>query len=410
MKTSVSTDKKLIERILTKAVEQVIPSKKALEELLYSGKRIKIYQGFDPTGPTLHIGHTVMMRKLEDFRKLGHEVIFLIGDFTARIGDPTDKSSSRKKLTKEQVEENLRCYKEQASKIIDIDNKENPVTIMYNSSWHDKMTFADVVELASEVTVQQMLERDMFQKRIKEERPIYLNEFLYPIMQGWDSVVMGVDIEVGGNDQLFNMLVGRELVRNHLKKDKIVITGKLLTTDEGVKMGKSEGNMIMLSDSAKDIYGKVMAFSDEQIISGFELLTNMEMDEVNEMAELMNNKETNPMVLKKKLAWQLVSEIKSREEADDAQMFFESVFQKRDLNDANIPVVTVNSEAENLINLLVDYGKIAKSRGEAKRLIEQGAVSVNSEKVKDINASFSLSSEALTIKAGKQVVKFVKGS
>jgi len=241
----IKKDNQIIERILNKGVEQILPSKEVLRKKLLSGKRLTVYQGFDPTAPSLHIGHTVGMRKLEDFRKLGHKVIFLIGDFTARIGDPSDKKeareSARKILTKEEVESNLRNYVEQASHIIDIKNKENPVEIRYNSEWHDKLTFSEVITLASEFTVQQMIKRSMYQQRIKEDKPIFLNEFLYPIMQGYDSVVMDVDVEVGGNDQLFNMLAGRDMVLNHLKKDKIVLAGKLLETADGNKMGNQKG-------------------------------------------------------------------------------------------------------------------------------------------------------------------------
>lgn len=213
-------DQQIIERILNKGVEQILPSSQALKELLNSGKRLNVYQGFDPTANTLHIGHTVGLRKLEDFRKLGHQVIFLIGDFTARIGDPTDKTSARVRLTKEQVEENMKVYVQQASRILDINNKENPVKVLYNSQWLEPLNFGDIIEIASQFTVQQMLKRSMFQKRLQEDKPIYLNEFLYPLMQAYDSVMMDIDVEVGGNDQLFNMLAGRDLIMSKLKKRK----------------------------------------------------------------------------------------------------------------------------------------------------------------------------------------------
>ena len=196
-------DQKIIDRILNKGVEQILPSADALKELLLSGKKINVYQGFDPTAPTLHIGHSVGMRKLEDFRKLGHNVHFLIGDFTARIGDPSDKTSARVKLTKEEVENNMKVYVEQASHFIDIFNKENPVKILYNSQWLEPLNFGSIIDIASVFTVQQMLKRSMFQKRLEEDKPIYLHEFLYPLMQGYDCVMMDIDVEIGGNDQLF---------------------------------------------------------------------------------------------------------------------------------------------------------------------------------------------------------------
>ncbi|HQA98863.1 MAG TPA: tyrosine--tRNA ligase [Candidatus Dojkabacteria bacterium] len=400
----IKKDLEIIERILNKAVEQILPSKDALKEKLLSGKRLTIYQGFDPTAPTLHIGHTVGMRKLEDFRKLGHKVIFLIGDFTARIGDPSDKkdarASARKVLTKEQIAHNLKNYVEQASHIIDIDNKENPVEIKYNSEWLDKLTFAEIIGLASEFTVQQMLKRSMFQERLKEDRPIYLNEFLYPLMQGYDSVMMEVDVEVGGNDQLFNMLAGRDMVFNHLNKEKIVIAGKLLEATGGEKMGKSEGNMVRLDDSAKDIYGKIMSFEDEKILIGFEILTNATLPELDEYKKRLESGE-NPMILKKELAYRITKEIKSKEEAENAQKVFESVFQKKDV-EGEIPTTFVKENKLPLNNLLVEIG-FAKSKSDARRLVDQGAVKINEEKKTTYNEEINITNTPQTIKVGKHI-------
>ena len=400
----IKKDLEIIERILTKGVEQILPSKEALKEKLLSGKRLTIYQGFDPTAPTLHIGHTVGMRKLEDFRKLGHKVIFLIGDFTARIGDPSDKkdarASARKVLTKEQIAHNLKNYVEQASHIIDIDNKENPVEIKYNSEWLDKLTFAEIIGLASEFTVQQMLKRSMFQERLKEDRPIYLNEFLYPLMQGYDSVMMEVDVEVGGNDQLFNMLAGRDMVFNHLNKEKIVIAGKLLEATGGEKMGKSEGNMVRLDDSAKDIYGKIMSFEDEKILIGFEILTNATLPELDEYKKRLESGE-NPMILKKELAYRITKEIKSKEEAENAQKVFESVFQKKDV-EGEIPTTFVKENKLPLNNLLVEIG-FAKSKSDARRLVDQGAVKINEEKKTTYNEEINITNTPQTIKVGKHI-------
>jgi tyrosyl-tRNA synthetase len=402
---NVKTDKKIIDRILNKAVEQILPDKETLERKLLSGQKLNVYQGFDPTAPTLHIGHTVGMRKLEDFRKLGHNVIFLIGDFTARIGDPSDKkearASARKVLTKEEVAENLKVYVDQASHIIDIENKENPVKILYNSSWLEPLNFGDIIKLASEFTVQQMIKRNMFQKRLENDKPIYLNEFLYPLMQGYDSVMMDIDVEVGGNDQLFNMLAGRDMVRNHLNKEKIVITGKLLTTAGGDKMGKSEGNMIKLSDDPKDIYGKVMAFTDDQIVDGFELLTSADLDEVEEIRERLNNNE-NPMQLKKELAFRVTSELKNKEEAQKAQKYFESVFQKRNLG-TDLEERSVKKPKYNILELITEVN-LASSKSEARRLIKQGAVKINEEKISDWQMDIELN-EPIVLKVGKKILK-----
>lgn len=394
-------DKEIIERILKKGVEQVLPTEDTLRDLLQSGKRLNIYQGFDPTADTLHIGHTVGMRKLEDFRKLGHHVIFLVGDFTARIGDPSDKAATRQMLTKEEVEENMKGYVEQASKIIDINNKENPVEILYNSEWLEKLNFGDIIKLASKFTVQQMLKREMFQKRLNKNKPIHLNEFLYPVMQGYDCVVMDIDVEIGGNDQLFNMLAGRDLIMSELGKEKIVLTTKLLETSDGKKMGKTEGNMIKMNDKPEDIYGKVMAFNDDMILEAFEILTFATMDEVKEYKGRLDSGE-NPMILKKELALRITSEITSEKKAKQAQEFFESVFQNKDKN-IEIPEKEVSEKESPLNQLLVDID-FASSKSEAKRLIEQGAVKIQGKKITQYNYPINTSNQP-EIRVGRKLCK-----
>lgn len=397
----VKKDEKIINRILRKGVEQILPSEEALKKLLTSGKRINVYQGFDPTAPTLHIGHTVGMRKLEDFRKLGHQVYFVIGDFTARVGDPSDKTSSRVVLSKEQIEENMKVYIEQASHILDIFNKENPVKVVYNSQWLEPLNFGDLIELASVFTVQQMLKRSMFQKRLEDDKPIYLNEFLYPLMQGYDCVMMDTDVEVGGNDQLFNMLAGRDLIMHKLKKEKIVLAGKLLSTPDGTKMGKSEGNMIKLSDTPNDIFGKVMAFSDEQLPIAFEVLTSYELDRIGEINQRLTSGE-NPMVLKKELAFEITKDIKGEEEAKNAQEYFEGVFQKKDLN-TDIPIKNIERENIGIVDLILQCN-ITNSKTQARRLIEQGAVYLNQQKVTDWKSSLTISKGDMPIlKCGKHI-------
>jgi tyrosyl-tRNA synthetase len=396
----VLTDEKIINRILNKGVENILPSKEDFKNLLLSGKRLNIYQGFDPTAPTLHIGHTVGMRKLEDFRRLGHQVYFVIGDFTARIGDPSDKTSARVKLTKQQVEKNMKLYVNQASHYIDIFNKENPVKVVYNSKWLEPLNFEDIVELSSVFTVQQMLKRSMFQERLKSDRPIYLHEFLYPLMQGYDSVALNIDVEVGGNDQLFNMLAGRDLVMNRLNKEKFVVAMKLLEANDGTKMGKTSGNMIELSDSANNIFGKVMAFDDKLIPIGFEILTGYDLEQVEEIKERLKNGE-NPMILKKLLAFEITKDIKGEQEAKNAQEYFENIFQKKNLN-TNIPIKTVKQNNINILDLIVQC-KIANSRSQAKRLVEQNAVTINGEKITDWNKNIQLNNGSIILKCGKHV-------
>ncbi|NTV77947.1 MAG: tyrosine--tRNA ligase [Clostridiales bacterium] len=399
--TTVKTNPEIIQRILEKGVEQILPSKDALKERLLSGQRLNIYQGFDPTGETLHIGHSVGMRKLEDFRKLGHHVIFLIGDFTARIGDPTDKAATRKMLTKEDVENNMKRYIEQASHIIDMKNTENPVEVMYNSTWLEKLNFGDIVNLASEFTVQQLLKRDMFQKRLEANKPIHLNEFLYPLMQGYDSVMMDIDIDIGGNDQLFNMLSGRDMVMNHLKKEKIVLAGKLLEDPNGDKMGKTTGNMIRMDDKPEDIYGKVMTFTDGMILIGFEILTIATLEELETYKRRLDSGE-NPMILKKELALRVTEEITSREEAQKAQQYFQEVFQNKE-DSEKIQEIKVNKAVFQIGELLVTIG-FAGSKSIARRLVDQGAVKINNEKISDWDSKIDLASyPSLLLKVGKQL-------
>ncbi|PIP75329.1 tyrosine--tRNA ligase, partial [Candidatus Kuenenbacteria bacterium CG22_combo_CG10-13_8_21_14_all_39_9] len=245
-----------IKELLEKGVESIYPDKSYLEKLLASGKKLTVYQGFDPTADTLHIGNFVGLIKLKQFQDLGHRVIFLIGDYTAMIGDP-DKRTVRKQLTYKQVIKNCKNYQAQASKILNFSGK-NPVQLKYNSEWLSKLTFKDTLELLTNFTVQRILERDLFEQRIKSGNPLYLHEFMYPVMQAYDSVAMNVDGEIGGNDQTFNMLAGRDLMAKMKNKEKFVLTIKLLEDPSGKKMGKTEGNMITLNDSPKNMFGKIM--------------------------------------------------------------------------------------------------------------------------------------------------------
>src|SRR3989344_5956540 len=267
-----------IEELLTRGVEKIYPSKGELEKVLKSGKKLKLYNGIDPTGAHLHLGHMVVLRKLRQFQNLGHETIILIGDFTARIGDPTDKSSTRYRLTKKQVEENSANYEKTIGKLLDLSRSN--IRLLHNAKWTNKLTPEDMLDLASNFTVSQLLERDMFQERIKTGKEVFLHEFLYPLFQAYDSVTMEVDLEIGGNDQTFNMLAGRALIKKLKSKEKYVLTTRLLTDQSGKKMGKTEGNLIALDEEPKEMFGKVMAWSDEMIALGLELLTDTPMHEI----------------------------------------------------------------------------------------------------------------------------------
>lgn len=379
-----------IDWLVTRGVDKIYPNREALEKVLRAGKKLKLYQGFDPTGTQLHIGHAVALRKLRQFQDLGHEVIFLIGDFTARIGDPTGKMDSRQMLTEEEVRSNGEEYKEQAAKILRFEGI-NPVKIKYNSEWLGKMGALEFLQLSHHLTYQQVVERDMFQTRMKQGHDVYVNEFLYPVMQAYDSVAMDVDLELGGTDQTFNMLMGRKLMRNMKKKEKFVMTVPLLTDSKGTKIGKTEGNVIGITDPPNNFYGKIMSLSDDAIINCFLLLTDLD---IANMKCRMDSGE-NPMIFKKKLAFELTKQFNSKEDAQKAQEEFERVHQQGEMSFAT----AVEVKAQHLMDALV---KASTSRSEAKRLIEQRAIDVNNETVdtdKDVSAGD-------IIKVGKK--KFIK--
>lgn len=399
-------DEKAINELLDRSISAVYPSKKALKEKLLSGDKISLYLGLDPTGPNLHLGHAICLNKLAEFQKLGHKIIFLIGSFTAMIGDPTDKSSERKPLTRKQVLENCKDYIKQASSVLDFEGK-NPVKVLYNSEWHDKLTFSEVISLSSFFTVQQMIERDMFQKRLEEGKAIGLNEFLYPLMQGYDSVAMNVDLEIGGNDQIFNMLAGRTLMRKMNGKEKFVIAIKLLTDSSGKKMGKSEGNMLTLSDSSKTMFGKIMSWSDEVMISAFELCTKVSQEEIKKLKTDYDKEKISPRDLKIRLALEVVSLYYGNEVALKEKEEFIDQFSNKNLPE-NIKEVNYKKEVD--IITFLTKNSFYSSNGEAKRMIEQGAIKIhkNSEilKIEDIKFVLTKEYNNSIIQAGKR--KFLK--
>lgn len=391
---AVSTDPKKIEELLTRGVEKIFPSREFLEARLKEGKQLSLYLGIDPTGPDLHIGHSIQLRKLRQFQDLGHKVILLIGDFTGMIGDPTDKSATRVRLTREQVLKNAEAYKEQAGKILDFGGK-NPVELKYNSEWLGKMSFADGIELAAHFTVPQMLTRDMFRTRMKEGKDIHLHEFLYPLMQGYDCVAMDVDGEVGGNDQTFNMLAGRDLMKSMKGKEKFVIADKLLVDPTGKKMGKSEGNMIRLSDSSDEMFGKIMSWTDGMIVPGFEILTMEDYEAVQK--ELDGG--ANPRELKARLARTIVAQYFDEAEAAAASGRFDQLFQKKEMPD-EIPDHKISGPMS-VVDVLVSSG-LAKSKGDARRLIEGGGVKVDEVVVENPEQIVQPTKEGVIIQKGKR--------
>lgn len=389
-----------IENLLTRGVDKIYPSKEELEKVLRSGKKLKLYLGIDPSGDKLHIGHAVALRKLRQFQDLGHEVILLIADFTGMIGDPTGKKEGRKQLSLERVHENAKFYKEQAAKIIRFTGN-NPVKTRNNSEWLAKLDFKEIIDLASHFTVQQMIERDMFQERIKRGSDIHLHEFLYPLMQGYDSVAMNVDLEIGGSDQTFNMLAGRKLTAQLLNKEKFVMTVPLLTDAKGVKIGKTEGNVIGLTDAPNDFYGKIMSLGDDAIIPCFTLLTDLPLAEIEDMKKKMEAG-VNPMTFKKKLAFELTKEFNSAEEATKAESEFEKVHERGEVESVSAPELKIDVNDHMTVMEALVKSKVVSSKSEAKRLLEQKATDLNGQTI----TSDGEVKKGDIIKAGKK--KFLK--
>jgi len=374
-----------------------LPTKDFVKKQLMSGKKLKMYLGIDPTGPVLHLGHLIPILKLKEFAELGHEAILLMGDFTGMIGDPTDKSATRKQLTAKEVKQNLSGYKKQLAPVLKFGW--GGVKVKFNSQWLSKLTFEDVVKLAANFTVQQMLARDMFDKRMKEGKPIHLHEFLYPLMQGYDCVAMDVDGELGGNDQLFNILAGRDLMKAMKNKEKFVIGVKLLVDASGAKMGKTEGNMAALTDSANDKFGKVMSWPDGLILPGFEILTKVDLKEIKKRMDAGEN----PRNLKMELALEIVKLLHSEKEAKKAQENFVKVFSEKE-KPAEMETIKVAAGNQKLLDLLSN-NKLVASKAEARRLMEQGGVKVDDEVIKNWQAEIEVKG-GMVIQVGKR--KFVK--
>ncbi|MCU7918432.1 MAG: tyrosine--tRNA ligase [Candidatus Thiodiazotropha sp. (ex Dulcina madagascariensis)] len=364
--------------LIKRGIEEVLPEALLIKKL-QRGKPLKIKAGFDPTAPDLHIGHTVLINKLRQFQELGHEVIFLIGDFTGMIGDPTGKSATRPPLTREEVIENAKTYEHQIFKILD----PTKTTVLFNSSWMGEMSAVDLIQLAAKHTVARMLERDDFNKRYTSGMPIAVHEFLYPLIQGYDSVVLNADVELGGTDQKFNLLVGRQLQEAHGQEPQVVITLPILEGLDGVqKMSKSLNNYIGITDAPEEMFGKIMSISDELMWRYYELLSFRPMDEIEDWKRAVAQGE-NPRDIKIRLAQELVERFHSRESATKAHEAFVARFQKGRMPD-EMPELRL--EAANggypIANLLKDGG-LVKSTSEAIRMIKQGAARIDGEKISD---------------------------
>lgn len=392
------TDKNyLIEEVLERGVERIYPSKEALQKALRKGVILTFYAGFDASAPSLHVGHAIQLAKLAQLQALGHKIIFLIGDFTGLIGDPTDKKAARTQLDRATVKANAKLYKKQASAWLSFSGR-NSAEVMSNSKTYDKMTIEDFIRLASNFTVQQMMVRDMFQERLKEEKPIYIHEFLYPLLQGYDSVALDIDGEVGGNDQTFNMLAGRDFMKALQGKEKFVIANKLLVDAQGKKMGKTEGNAVNLNTAPEDMYGKIMTWPDNVLPVAFELCTKLPWTEVKEIQKRLQSTSLNPRDFKMRLAREIVGIYHGESKAKKAEAVFVKTFQKGEIP-SDLEVTSVLGS--NIIEILLET-KLVPSKGEARRLLEQGGVKVGGEVVRDQNYQVSLSTEGTIIQKGKR--------
>ncbi len=384
-----------IEELLTRGVANIIPSKEELKEKLKSGEKLNIYLGIDPTSTRIHLGHAVPLRKLQQFANLGHNVTFLIGDFTALIGDTSDKESERPILTSEEINENFQTYKKQAEKIIDFAK----VKVKKNSEWLKKLTFEDIVKLTQHFSLGDFISRELIKKRLTEGKKIGLHEVLYPIMQGYDSYVMDTDIQIGGTDQTFNMQAGRTLQKNLRDKQSFVLTTPLLEGTDGRKMSKSLGNAIWLEDSPEDIFAGIMAINDNLIIQYFTLATNVSIEKIQQIEKVVKE---NPMTAKKNLALEITKEMHGEKNAAKAQEYFEKTVQDKEVP-TDMPVYRYIGN-NNIIEILVQT-KLADSKSEAKRLIEQGGVTFDNKVIRDANTTLDLTGEHL-LKVGKR--KFLK--
>jgi tyrosyl-tRNA synthetase len=389
-----------IEELLTRGVANIISGKNELIKRIHSGEKLNIYLGIDPTATQIHLGHAVPLRKLQAFAVLGHHVTFLIGDFTALIGDTSDKDTERPVLTSEQIHENFQSYKKQAEKIIDFSLPN--VTVKHNSEWLQKLSFEDIIKLSQHFAVGDFVGRELIRRRLQENKRVGLHELLYPVMQGYDSYHMDADIQIGGTDQTFNMQAGRTLQKDIRKKESFVLATEFLIGTDGKKMSKTGGNAIWLTDTPEDMYAKVMAVRDELIDGYFLLATNVSMEKVHEIKIRMEKGE-NPRDIKKELAEIIVSEFHGKDNAVKGAESFVSKVQNKEMP-SEMPMIAIKESIISLIDLLLKTAFVA-SRAEAKRLIEQGGVTIDNEAITDASQEITVKDDII-LKVGKR--KFVK--
>lgn len=393
--------------LLTRGVEELISEeefKKKLKKSLETGKPLRVKLGIDPTGSELHIGHAVPLRKLKQFQELGHQVVFLIGTFTAKIGDPTGKSETRKMLSNEDIQSNIKTYLEQLALILDV----NKTEVVYNADWLESLSLEDVLKLLSQFTVSQMISREDFATRLKNNQPVSLVEFMYPILQGYDSVAIKADIELGATEQKFNILRGRDLQKNAGQEQQICLMMPILEGLDGVnKMSKSLNNYIGITENPNDIFGKVMSISDELMFRYYELATEIPIDEIKNMKNSIKEGSLHPMEAKKRLGQEIVKLYHNEEEGLKAREWFENVFSKKNL-DVDMPEVKIEAEKIGVIDLLVKELNFFTSTSEARRLVAQGGLKIDGETIEDVNIEIIIKND-MVIRAGKKkIVRVIK--
>ncbi len=392
--------------LLKRGCEEIINEeefKKKLGKSIKENKPLRVKLGIDPSGTELHLGHAVPLRKLKQFQELGHQVDFLIGTFTGRIGDPTGKSETRKMLSEEQIMENIKTYLDQVALILDLDK----INVVYNADWLEKLSLTDVLRLLSMFTVSQMISREDFAKRLSENKPVSLIEFMYPILQGYDSVELHSDVELGATEQKFNLLRGRDLQKNFGQEQQICMIMPILEGLDGVeKMSKSLNNYIAVKDTPNDMFGKIMSISDELMNNYYQMITEVPMEEIERIKENIENGSLHPMEAKKQLGMEVVKIYHGEKAATDAREWFENVFSKKNL-DVDLPEMEVKYGETGVIELLVNETGLVKTTSEARRLIEQGGFKINDEAVKDVKAVVNIES-GMIIRAGKKKIVKIK--
>jgi tyrosyl-tRNA synthetase len=397
MKKDMNEKERILEEIFSRGtIVEVLPSEEKFKERLLSGDVLTFYIGFDATAPMLHLSHAKNIMLLEKFRKLGHKAVLLFGDFTAMIGDPSGEASKRKQLSREEVLKNVSEWKKQIQPLMDFEAQENPPVVKYNSEWLDALSFQEVIELASQFTVQQMLERDMFEKRIQAGNPVHLHEFLYPLMQGYDSVMIDADVELCGTDQTFNALAGRTLLKKKMGKEKFVVTVTMMEDPEtGELMSKSKGTGIFLNASPRDLFGQVMAQRDSMIEVLFHHTTHISLEEIQEIL-----KDENPRNAKIRLAFEIVRIFYGESIAQQEQKYFIETFSQKIVNRNDLSFLDV-CVGESLLDILVRF-HLSKSKNEARQKIRQGGVALANEKITDEQYSVTQEDDQKILRVGKK--------